>query len=72
MDRGVQIWLGLRRRASPRVRRGRASMESEASGFVTAWVSEHIRASSISETLQVQRASNPGLSVTREINDAVA
>eukprot|EP00965_Chrysotila_dentata_P148792 4913532-Pleurochrysis_carterae.AAC.1 len=71
MDRGVQIWLGLRRRASPRERRGRASVESEASDFVTAWVSEHIRASS-NETLQVQRASNPGLSVTREINDAVA
>eukprot|EP00965_Chrysotila_dentata_P012216 401125-Pleurochrysis_carterae.AAC.1 len=71
MDRGVQIWLGLRRRASLSERRGRASVESEASGFVIAWVSEHIRASS-SETLQVQRASNPGFSVTREISEAVA
>eukprot|EP00965_Chrysotila_dentata_P115253 3809661-Pleurochrysis_carterae.AAC.1 len=71
MDRGVQIWLGLRRRASPRERRGEASVGSEAEAFVTAWVSEHSRASS-SETLQVQRASNPGLSVIRETNDAVA
>eukprot|EP00965_Chrysotila_dentata_P081597 2694314-Pleurochrysis_carterae.AAC.1 len=71
MDRGVQIWLGLRKRASPSERRGWESVESEAAGFVTAWVSEHIRASS-SETLQVQRASSPGLLVIREIKDAVA
>eukprot|EP00965_Chrysotila_dentata_P146684 4844021-Pleurochrysis_carterae.AAC.1 len=33
MDRGVQIWFGLRSRASPRERRGWVSVESEAAGF---------------------------------------